>query len=296
MENLRDLRRRRRSVISTQQITRAMKMVSAAKLRRAQEILLNARPYVRNLEAVVENLLRRMPDAAHPLLQRREGPRWALLAIAGDRGLSGAYNGNVFKRAEHFLREHPQASIALHMFGKKGQEYFKRRKVSIAAMQEGIEKRVSPEFAADVIEPFLADYAAGRLDRLVVIFTRFHSALHQELIVQTLLPVPGAAGSAGAGPESAAPAAGADFLPLFAPSVDAVLESLLPRFLIAQFYVMLLEAQASEHGARMTAMENATNNASELIGNLTLQLNRARQASITKEILEIVGGAEALRG
>jgi F-type H+-transporting ATPase subunit gamma len=287
MENLRDLRRRRRSVQSTQQITRAMKMVSAAKLRRAQEVLLRARPYAEQIDEIILDLVHRERVEAHPLLQVREGKRWALIVIAADRGLCGAYNANAFKFAERFLRDHADREIRLRIYSRKAYDYFKRRRIRIDELIEGLEKKVSFAFAEEEIAPYIEAYAAGELDRVAVIYARFHSALRQELLVQDLLPIhlerrPGRGER--------------DFRPIYEPNAQRVLAGLLPRYVAAQFYRILLEAQASEHGSRMTSMDNATNNANELIEKLTLRINRARQAAITKEILEIVGGAEALKG
>jgi len=286
MENLRDLRRRRRSVINTQQITRAMKMVSAAKLRRSQDVLFGARPYATSLTNLLLDVLQREAPDIHPLLTPRNGGRAALIAIAGDRGLSGAFNGNVFKQTEHYLAERHGQQIELTMCGRKSLEYFRRRGIKIDRLIEGVEKKLNFEYARDMIEPFLKRFQEKEVDRVVVIYTQFHSALRQELRVRTLLPV-----LDGERPERKP----SDFRPLYEPSAAAVLSSLIPQYLFSQFYLMLLESQASENGARMTAMDNATNNAAELISQLTLQLNRARQAAITTEIMEIVSGAEALK-
>jgi F-type H+-transporting ATPase subunit gamma len=286
MPSLKALRKRIASVRSTQQITKAMKMVSAAKLRRAQEAALAARPYARKLGELLGNLTAWLPADAHPLLrQPAEVRRVHLLLITADRGLCGAYNSNLIRQAEAFLREHRDRQPSLTLVGRKGVEHFRRRRAEIAEQFVGIGNPTF-ELARKIAAGLAARYASGATDRVVVLYSAFRSALSQVPTVETLLPI-APVGRPGAGP---APEY------LVEPGRVAVLGRLLPRYLEVAVFGALLEAAASEHGARMTAMDSATNNAAEMIFSLTLQMNRARQAAITKELMEIVSGAEALKG
>ena len=287
MPSLRSLRKRIGTVRSTQKITRAMKMVAAAKLRRAQEVAERARPYAGKLtemlSAVVADLGADL--ARHPLLARREERRLDLIVVTSDRGLCGGYNANLVRLAEAFVREHATATIAFSLIGRKGIDHFLRRRgATVIAQRTGILTTSPTELAGAVAEPLIARFAAAETDAVYLIYSRFRSALSQVPTVVPLLPVKASAGD------------GSNVEYLFEPDRAALLARLLPRYVEALVTQAVLEAIASEHGARMTAMDNATSNASDMIDRLTLSMNRARQAGITKELMEIVSGAEALKG
>jgi F-type H+-transporting ATPase subunit gamma len=284
MASLKALRKRIATVRSTQQITRAMKMVSAAKLRRAQEAAERARPYAAKLAELFAAVTAEAEAAAHPLLARRDERRIDVVVITSDRGLCGGYNANLLRRAEALLRERPQAEVALAVVGRKGIEYFRRRGRTLLAEHTGILATPPRELAARVAAPETARFAAAETDAVYLVYSRFRSAIAQIPTVVPLLPVP------------LPPREGPAVEYLFEPARPALLALLLPRYIETLVTQALLEAVASEHGARMTAMDNATNNAAEMIDRLTLSMNRARQAGITTELMEIVSGAEALKG
>jgi F-type H+-transporting ATPase subunit gamma len=282
MASLKAIRKRISSIRNTQQITKAMKMVSAAKLRRAQEAVLGARPYAEKMSALLQNLAGRVSPEAHPLLQRREENRIDLLLLTADRGLCGGYNANLIRAAEKFVRGNTK-EVRLLLVGRKGIDYFRRRRVDAA-------DRVNIASPAEALAAELAKKAIDRFvqqesDATYILYSKFRSALSQVPTIEKLLPVaPEAAGAEGQATEY-----------LFEPGIQELMASLLPKVVEVSIYQALLEAAASEHGARMTAMDSATTNAAEIMGQLTLQMNRARQAVITKELLEIVSTAEALK-
>jgi F-type H+-transporting ATPase subunit gamma len=284
MASLKALRKRIATVRSTQQITRAMKMVSAAKLRRAQEGAERARPYAEKLAELFAAVTAEADAAAHPLLARREERRIDVVVVTSDRGLCGGYNANLLRRAEALLRERAEAQVALTVVGRKGIEHFRRRGRRLLAEHTGILTTPARTLAARVAEPETARFAAAETDAVYLVYSRFKSAIAQIPTVVPLLPVP------------LPPSDGPTVEYLFEPARPALLALLLPRYIETLVTQALLEAVASEHGARMTAMDNATNNASEMIDRLTLSMNRARQAGITTELMEIVSGAEALKG
>jgi len=289
--SLRDIRRRIGSVKSTQQITRAMKMVSAAKLRRAQEAVTRARPYAQLLEEALYRVTARAAAEeapAHPLLEARP-PRVAeLVLITSDRGLAGGFNSNIGRRAQRFMVETSDRheKVLLSTIGRKGREYLRARHFPIRKDFTGVHARLSFEKAEEIAGEYAQRFLAGEVDAVFLLFHEFRSAISQQLILKQLLPVVTSA----AGPEGGS---GVDFL--YEPARAELLQELVPRYLRSQVWRALLDSAASEHGARMTAMEAATKNAGELIGALSQQYNRARQAYITKELMEIVGGAEALK-
>jgi len=286
MPNLKALRKRVTTVRSTQQITKAMKMVAAAKLRRAEEAVVRARPYASRIGQLVATLAGGEAGATHPLLVSREVQRIHVVLMTGDRGLCGAYNANLIRRTEAFLREGGKPATLITV-GRKGAEYFKRRGASIAERLPGPLATPAVQTARS-LGPRLVEYVlTGATDAVYLVYSQFRSVISQIPTVQRLIPVEiPQAGQAGGKV--------ADFL--YEPGAAAVLATLVPRYVTAEIGRALLEAAASEQGARMAAMDNATRNASELIDRLTLQMNRARQAAITKELMEIVGGAEALKG
>jgi len=313
MPTLIDYRRRIRSVRNTQKITRAMKLVSAAKLRRAQERVVSARPFAGQMLDVLRSLARRTEVRQHPLLQKRPEERVLLLLLSGDKGLCGPFNTNVIRRGERFLRAHRNGhEPQLVTIGKKGRDHFRRHRQAILAEHINLFTRVveyarAKEMAADVIRL----YAENEVDAVYLIYNEFKSILVQRLITEKLLPIEGvlptrvegdaAVGgkeayekqaAAGAPPTPEKPEGEVDYLYEQPPA--ELFSRLLPRHVETQVYRALLESAAAEHAARMTAMDAATNNAAEMIERLTLEMNKARQAQITRELIEIVSGAAAL--
>jgi F-type H+-transporting ATPase subunit gamma len=287
--SLRDIRRRIGSVKSTQQITRAMKMVAAAKLRRAQEAITKARPYAALLEQALGRIAARAAadeSPAHPLLVSRPARVAELVVITSDRGLAGGFNSNIGRRVQRFLVENGDRyeRILLATIGRKGRDYLRARHIAVRKDFTGVHARLSFDKAQEIAQEYSDRYLAGEVDAVHLVYNEFKSAISQKVTLKQLLPVE-TSGQAG---ES-----GVDFL--YEPSRRELLEDLVPRHLNLQIWRALLDSAASEHGARMTAMESATKNAGEIIGALTLQYNRARQAYITKELMEIVSGAEALK-
>jgi F-type H+-transporting ATPase subunit gamma len=301
--SLRDIRKRITSVRSTQKITKAMKMVAAAKLRRAQESILAVRPYATQTFEMLNSLAQRTSHEAHPLLAFREPKRVEVVVFASDRGLCGAFNMNLIQRAEKFLAEEKGRAeeIALSFFGRKGRDYFRKRKVNIRREYVNFFGRVDYLLASRLGQELVRDYIDSRVDRIYLLYSEFRSAVQQRVFLRRLLPVVSADDRAGEERGAAEPAKepgkpvfkGVDYL--YEPSEGEILDKLLPMYVEVQVYQALLETVASEYGARMTAMENATTNAADMIDKLTLIYNKARQASITKELIEIVSGAEALK-
>jgi len=282
--SLKALRKRIGTVRSTQQITKAMKMVAAAKLRRAQEAAERARPYTGKLAEMLGAVAAGVEPEAHPLLARRPERRIDLLVLSSDRGLCGGYNANLFRFAEDFTRKRGEVETALVVVGRKGLDYYRRRARRIVVNRVGILGTPVPALAGDLAAELTRRFTEGETDAVYLVYTAFRSVISQVPTVVPLLPV--------ASPTDAEPAV--DYI--FEPERPELLARLLPRYVEAQIIQALLEAIASEHGARMTAMDNATRNAGDMIAKLTLSMNRARQATITKELMEIVSGAEALKG
>ncbi len=286
MPSLIDLRRRIRSVRNTQQITKAMKMVSAAKLRRAQERVLAARPYAalyRQLRARVAAAVagdERL--AAHPLLARRPEERILLVLFTADRGLAGAFNTNLVRAAQAFLKQHAGRQVALVTIGRKGRDFFRKRNAPIAAEYVGFSQRFGYADAAEVARGLIERFQRAETDAVYLLYNEFKSLVSARLTVFRLLPV-----------EPAEQAQPADYI--YEQPPGQLLAGLLPRYVEIAVYQALLESVAAEHAARMSAMDQATNNAGEMIARLTLFMNRVRQASITKELIEVVSGAEALQ-
>ena len=295
MASLRDIRKRIRSVKSTQQITKAMKMVAAAKLRRAQDAIIAARPYAQVLDQVIANLAARSEELAHPLLAARPAQNVDVVVLTSDRGLAGGFNSNIIRRVNRFLLENARTyqRIRLVTIGRKGNEFFRRRNVEILKDYPGLFAQVSFATASDVAEAATQRFLREETDAVFVIYNEFVSAITQRVVLHQVLPLQSIAPANAAGREGGTSAGGIDFL--YEPSREAVLDRLVPQAIAIKVYRALLESVASEHGARMSAMDNATNNASDMIGRLTLYYNRTRQAAITKELMEIVSGAEALK-
>ena len=288
MATLKVIRKRIGSVRNTQQITKAMKMVSAAKLRRAQEAAVQARPYAEKMTELLKNVAARVANDAHPLLTPREEKKVLLVLFTSDRGLCGGYNTNLIRAAEAFIRQQAgDRQIELTLVGRKGGDHFRRRGAKIADRYIDILYKAADELAGEIAQKLISRFVSGEVDAVYIVYSRFRSALSQVPTLEKLLPV--------ALTESNAVQVQQQTEYLYEPGVEQLLASLLPRITGVTVQRALLEATASEHGARMTAMESASGNASKMIGALTLQMNRARQASITRELLEIVGTAEALK-
>jgi F-type H+-transporting ATPase subunit gamma len=293
---LREIRRRIIGIQSTQKITRAMKMVAAAKLRRSQEGVIAARPYARKTSELLRHVVTKVDLSDHPLLAPRELQRVCLVVVTSDSGLCGGFNSNIIRTAvlridEEYRDLRQQEHVELITVGKKGSEYFTKRSYAVRAKHVGFFQNLSFHAAQQVVDEVTKGYLEGAFDRVEVIYNEFKSVIQQRVVVEQLLPVP---------PEELQPAPGLKGLAqidyIYEPSAHEILSALVPRHLSFQLWRIFLESFAAEQGARMTAMDNATENAKELITDLTLEFNNARQGAITKELLEIVSGAEALRG
>ncbi|WP_018086305.1 ATP synthase F1 subunit gamma [Desulfurispora thermophila] len=283
MPSLRDLRRRIKSIKSTQQITKAMKAVSAAKMRRAQESVTMARPYAKRLIDVLGRVGSVTRGVKHPLLEVREPKNVLYVIVTADRGLCGGFNANVIRKATIELRDKPNASLVC--VGRKGRDFFRKRGYNIIQQYVGLGENISAAQGKEIGEFIIEKYAAGEVDAVYLIYSEFVNVLVQRPTMVKLLPAEPPQGEAD---ESKL----VEYI--FEPSAEEVLAALLPKYVVNTVFQALLESKAGEHSARMTAMDNATKNASEMIAKLTLSMNRARQAAITKEISEIVGGAAAL--
>jgi len=289
MANLRAIRKRISSVKSTQQITRAMKMVSAAKLRRAQEGINAARPYAKKMREVVTAVAGRAGADAHPLLTAREAKKLALLVVTSDRGLCGSFNSGLTRAVHRFLKERSgeYEEITLLVVGRKGRDFFRRREVPIRKEYLGVLGSISRRHAETIANDLVGGFLAGEFDEVQIAFNEFRSAISQVVRFEKMFPI---------ALESSGGTGGDDVDYLYEPSREEILATLLPKYVQTMIFRVLLESVAGEHGARMTAMDSATNNSVEMISRLTLQMNRARQATITTELTEIVSGAEALKG
>jgi F-type H+-transporting ATPase subunit gamma len=279
-----DLRRRIRSTKNTQQITKAMKMVSAAKLRRAQDRMMAARPYSAGLREVLASLSARADLATHPLLQDREQEnKVLLLVVTADRGLCGAFNANILRAAQNAIKEKGWQHVELLPIGRKAIEFFRRRTIPVRRQGAHVYQALSLDTAREIAQGLIDDFIGGEFDAVYVLYNEFKSVIAQRVTLERLLPLPRV--------EADADTPAIDYL--YEPGPEQILSDLLPKHIEFQLYRVLLESAAAEQGARMTAMESATKNASEMISHLTLTYNRIRQASITKEIIEIVSGAAA---
>ena len=284
MPSLIDMRRRIRSVKNTQQITKAMKMVSAAKLRRAQDRVVSSRPYGSLLRKVLANVAAAAPsgdpESVHPLLARREEKRILLVVITGDKGLAGAFNSNIIKGAQRFQADHPNAAIQLELIGRKGRDFFRKRHGSISGEHINLAaKAVYGDIAAIAVKA-IDLYVKDEIDAVYIVFNEFKSVVSQKLTITRVLPVEM--------PKDTEPI---DYI--FEQPPAEMLSALVPKYVEMEFFRAQLESAAAEHAARMTAMDAPTSNAGEMIDKLTLYMNRVRQASITKEIIEVVSGAAA---
>ena len=296
MPNLLDIRRRLKSVKNTQQITKAMKMVSAAKLKRAQDRVVTARPFANKMMAVLSGLAGTTDENFHhPLLDVREDERYLVVLVTADKGLCGAFNTNLIKAAQAFIRDHPGKRIEVLAIGRKGRDFYRRRDSMLVGEYVGLTGKGRVEFsealevAHDVIKRFTEE---KEIDKAFVIYNEFKSVLQQRVMVEQLLPVSRATAKTEETTSTAQPLTLVDYIYEQPPS--EIFSRLLPRLVETQIFRALLESVASEHGARMTAMDSASKNARELIDSLTLNMNRVRQAAITNEIIEVVSGSAAL--
>jgi len=286
MPSLLDIRRRIRSVKNTQQLTKAMKTVSAAKLRRAQERVMSARPYADQLRNVLANLAGRVENIAHPLLEIRSEERTLVVVVTADRGLCGAFNTNLIRATQNFLREKGSNSGAtLLPVGRKGRDFFRRREVSITSDYVNFFNKLDYGNARDIAKIITQLYTEAKIDAVYIVYNEFKSAIQQRISMEKLLPL----GRSDLGNAQDTPT---EYI--FEQPPQQVFDRLLPRYVEIQVYRALLESAASEHGARMAAMDTASRNAGEMIESLTLNMNRVRQAAITREIIEVVSGAGAL--
>jgi len=299
MPSLIDLRRRIRAVKNTQQITKAMKMVAASKLRRAQERVLSARPYAVQMQRVLASVASRVDPSIHPLLAVREprsNARTLVITITGDKGLCGSFNTNVIKAAGAYVVEHPMP-CTLGLVGRKGRDFFARRGFAVLFEQIGIFQKLRYDDARAIAQTAIEAFLSGEVDRVMVVYNEFRSVMTQRVVVYQLLPVARAdVDATGAGPRPISPGSDptAQIDYLYEPSPQEIFNQLLPRYIEVQVYRALLESNAAFFAAQMTAMDTATKNSAEMIGTLTLYMNKVRQAAITREIIEVVSGAEAL--
>ncbi len=285
MATLQDIRRRIRSVKNTQQITRAMKMVAAARLRRAQDRIFSARPYAREMMRLLESIAARTSDREHPLLATRPIEKSLLVLVTSDRGLCGAFNANLIRTATAYLAERPAGSVSLLVVGRKGRDHFRRTSAKIAGEHVNIFIRLGFSNAEEIAGEIIRAYTEQTVDAVDVIYNEFKSIMTQRVTTERYLPIAPIAAEKG---ESLV-----DYI--YEEPPEEIFRALLPRYVESEVYRALLESNAAEFAAKMTAMDAATNNADELLSNLTLTMNRARQAAITKEIIEVVSGADALR-
>jgi len=287
MPSLIDIRRRVRAVKSTEQITKAMKMVSSSKLRRAQERILRSRPFAQEMLRVFNSLATRTETARHVLLQEQHGQRPLLIVITADRGLAGSFNANVIKGAAEFITEHPgnaDQQVALALVGRKGRDFFLRRGFDVRYEEVGLFQNVKWSHAQAIANTAIKEFLAPDIGSVYLVYNQFRSILSQQVVLERLLPI--------AKLEQEPSAATIDYL--YEPSPEQLLDTLLPFHVAVQVARALMESSAAEHAARMTAMDSATRNAREMVDRLTLYMNKVRQAAITREIIEIVAGAQSV--
>ncbi len=299
MPSLKSIRRRITSVKNTQKITRAMKMVAAARLRRATQRISELRPYAQRTVDVLRSVARgaggNADEAVHPLLVARPVKKVLLVVFTSDRGLAGAFNSTMIRTGSSKLRELQDQGldVSLVTVGRKARDFFRRRGATIAQEFTGLPEGNAAK-SNEIARSFIHAFTAGDFDQVLLVYSEFKSAISQKPVVQQVLPIDTGAGSTATTDDShGGPRTLVEFI--YEPSREALLERLLPMYVEVTVFRALLESSASEHGARMTAMDNATTNAKKMISSLTLQYNRARQAAITKELMEIIGGAEAIK-
>ena len=291
MPSLLDIRRRIRAVKSTQQITKAMKMVAASKLRRAQERIQQARPYAAQMRRVLNSLATRVDPSAHPLLDERRAPRAGgrvlLFVITADRGLCGSFNTNVIKAAAAFIVDNGGRQVALGLVGRRGRDYFVRRSAEVAYEEVNLFAQLQFDHARAMAQRAMAAFTSGEVDSVFLVYNEFKSVLQQRVVVDRLLPIPREEIEAG-------PQSGPRVDYLYEPAPEELFKTLIPSHVEVQVFRALLESNAAFFAAQMTAMDAATRNSGEMIEQLTLNMNKVRQAAITREIIEVVSGAQAL--
>jgi F-type H+-transporting ATPase subunit gamma len=291
MPSLLDIRRRIRAVRSTQQITKAMKMVAASKLRRSQERIQRARPFARQMQQVLSSLASRVDQDRHPLLdprdRRRADGKLMLIVITADRGLCGSFNSNVVKQAAAFILHQPDGGVTLGLVGRKGRDFFARRGFEVRFEHVHLFAKLQYEDAQNIAQTAVEEFAEGRVDAVELVYNEFKSVLQQRVVLERLLPIARLRDD-----EESNAGSAVDYL--YEPSAQAIFDTLLPRHVEVQIYRALLESNAAFFAAQMAAMDSATKNAAEMIDNLTLNMNKVRQAAITREIIEVVSGSEAL--
>src|SRR4051812_44156861 len=299
MPSLIDLRRRIRAVKNTQQITKAMKMVAASKLRRAQERVMAARPYTNLIQHVLASVALRVDPSMHPLLavrEQRSDSRTLVIVITGDKGLCGSFNTNIIKAAGIYVTE-LTGPAELGLIGRKGRDFFARRGFAVLFEQIGIFQSLRFEHAQEVARQASEAFLSERVDRVVLAYNEFKSVMSQRVVIQQLLPIARAEVDEGSREASSGASPGEGYQPveyLYEPSAQEIFDKLLPRYVEAQIARAMLESNAAFFAAQMTAMDTATKNSADMIANLTLYMNKVRQAAITREIIEVVSGAEAL--
>jgi len=291
MATLRDIKRRIKGVKSTQQITKAMKMVAAARLKRAQDNIINARPYSQKMKEMLGDLLRIEKNFQNPLLQSRKVEKIAVILLTSDRGLCGSFNMNVIRNVEHRIKSdlssfYDEENLDIYCIGKKGVDYFKANDIRVREKHLGVFSNLKYDFAAQFVTEMANKYVSGEVDQVYIVYNKFKSVIQQELTFEQLIPVKPM--------EDILERKDAEFI--YEPDMKQIIGSLVPRHLKTQMWTALLDSYAAELGARMTAMDMATENAADMIKDLQLKYNKERQAAITKEILEIVSGANALKG
>jgi F-type H+-transporting ATPase subunit gamma len=310
MPSLLDIRRRIRAVKSTQQITKAMKMVAASRLRRAQERIQQARPFATEMLRVLNSLATRVDPGSHPLLDERRAPQAGgkalLFVITADRGLCGSFNTNAVKAASTFIVENPAREVALGLIGRRGRDYFARRGFEVRYEQVNLFQALQYSHAQRIAEAAVEAFTLGQVDSVYLVYNEFRSVISQRIVVERLLPIarleieapslvspkPGSGGAGGGGPQHAGATPPIDYL--YEPTPEELFTTLIPRHVEVQVFRALLESNAAFYAAQMTAMDSASRNAAEMIDQLTLYMNKVRQAAITREIIEVVSGAGAL--
>ena len=287
MPTLLDFRRRIRSVKNSQKITRAMKFVAAARLRRAQEAALAARPYAKELARVLRSTMSRIAEPQHPLLARRPEERILALVLSGERGLAGAFNTNILRKANEFFRANKSKKLSVIPVGKKGRDALRKAGFNLIAEYINVLSRVEFSTAREIANLVTDLYAKGEIDSVYIVFSEFKSVMSANLVLEKLLPIE----AVRSGEESADESATSQVDYIYEQPVEQLLDKLLPRYVETQILRAMLESSAAEYAARMTAMDSATKNAGDVVEALTLYMNKVRQAAITKEIIEIVSGA-----
>jgi F-type H+-transporting ATPase subunit gamma len=296
MPTLREIKRRISGVTSTEKITKAMKMVAAAKLRRAQSAVVAARPYSRKLGELMRHLAANADLSEHPLVKEREIKKVAIIVVTADRGFCGGFNTNIIKATNalivsRYQEQYAAGDVRLFAAGRKGYDFFSRRKYEVIGNYSGIFHELKFADARNIASEIIKGYLDGAYDRVEIVYNEFKNVMQQRLLTEQFLPIPKEVVD-GADHDPSTPQTSLQYI--YEPDASSILESLIPQHLEYQVWRVLLESNAAGEGARMAAMDNATENASELISTLSLEYNKARQASITKELLEVVSGAEAL--